>query len=987
MEINLAYLALLALFYIFFLYATAYATNKGLLPEKITNHPVIYTLSLGIFASAFAYYGVIELAYRYGYGALAYYLGAGVFFTFAPLLLKPLVEITRRFQTTSIADLLTLRYNSNAVGALATITMLLVSIPLLALQVQAVAFSISIVIGKQAQGVDIAGHKVLYSDVITLAYCLVVLCFAWAFGSNRSNIKGLIMAMAIESIVKLLGILIVGIFCVYSVFGGLSGLETWLSNNPIHLERLYAPLTESRSHMLVLVFISTAVAMPHIFQLTMAETANKNAIYTVTWAIPLFMLGMALPIFPILWAGIKLGSSVPFEYFTLNAPMLAGSTLVTIVSFLAGISAATGALIVMSLSVSTMLMNHLVLPASSFTSKKEIYSQLLLMRRISIAAVILIAYLCFIILNKRYSLTDLVLIAFIAALQLVPAILGVAYWPTGNRKGLIAGLISGMSIWFVGLILPINSIGNSIEIAPSMSAIKIGIENWNSIALWSISTNVILFIVVSVLTRQSADERYAAEICSDNELSHPIRMLLDIRDSEEMIERLSERLGENMARREVNRAMLRLNMSASERRPYSLRQLRDEVEANLSGLLGIALSSEIMDSIIPLRVPESEGATDINMIEDRLNHYHDHLSGLAAELDSLRLYHRRTLEELPLASCSIGKDEEILMWNVEMERLTNISSDQITGSRMSQLPDPWAPLLIRFSNSENKHLYREEIDIEQSKRWLSLHKAAIPSSLEHRIEGQVILIEDTTEMQLLERELLHNERLASVGRLAAGVAHEIGNPITGIDCLAQNLKYENDDNEVIEAAEQILDQTKRVSRIVHSLVSFSHAGRNNISEFGSVDLALCANEAIGLLQLQKDRKQMRIENWIGKDCFVRGDEQRLIQVFVNLLTNAHDACEEGTLIRISAKGIADYVELSVEDQGPGIPKQIQDSILEPFFTTKNPGEGTGLGLSMVYSIVEDHEGSIAVVSPSDLATQSGTKFVIKLPTPLASNRT
>jgi len=988
MEISLPHLALLGFIYIGLLFGIAYATEKGLIPERLSSHPVVYILSLGIFASAFSYYGVIELGYHFGYGALAYYLGAGVFFTFAPLLLKPLVELSRRFQTTSMADLLTLRYNSNAVGAMTTVTMLLVSIPLLILQIQAVAYSLNIVMGQHSTENQLFGRSVSFADLVTLGYCLIIISFALLFGSNRSKLKGLITAMAFESVVKLIGILLVGGFCIFSVFGGFGGLETWLNDNPIHIQRLYEPLSDSRSHMLVLVFLSTAVAMPHVFQLAVVENANKNATYTVSWAIPLFMLFMALPIFPILWAGIKLGSTVPFEYFSLSAPMLAGNEFVTIISFLAGFSAATGAMIAMSLSLATMIMNHLVLPASSLTLKKEIYSQIRSMRRVFIASVILCAFFCYLILNRRYSLTDLAMVSFIAALQLIPSILCVTYWPEANRKGFAAGLIIGMGIWFVGLVLPMLSNGGSGELLAFINTLPVGMEHWNSVALWSIALNVIAFTVVSLLTRQSEEERYAAEICSDNELSHPVRMVLEIRDSEEMIERLGERVGESTARHEVTKAMKKLNMNASERRPYSLRLLRDEVEANLSGLLGIALASEIMDSVIPLRIPESDGATDINMIEDRLNHYHDHLSGLAAELDSLRLYHRRTLEELPLASCSIGRDYEILMWNVEMQALTGIKSEDITGSRVSQLPEPWGPLLKRFANSDENHFYREEIDVVNDKRWLSLHKSAIPSSLEHRIEGQVILIEDTTEMQTLEKELLHSERLASVGRLAAGVAHEIGNPITGIDCLAQNLKYETETDDIVETADQILSQTKRVGRIVQSLVSFSHAGKNSVSDFGKVDLSICASEAISLLQLRKDKRQMRFENRIAAGTHVRGDEQRLIQVFVNLLANAQDACESDTLIRITAKTVSNQIiECNVEDEGPGIPEKIQDRILEPFFTTKDPGEGTGLGLSMVYSIIQDHEGTMELISPSNVVEAKGTKFVIKLPLYLASETT
>lgn len=947
------------------------------------SHPVIYVFSLGTFASALAYYAVIDLAQSFGYGALAYYMGTGVFFLFAPIALKPLIEISRRFQITSMADLLTFRYNSHEVGAIVTACMLLSVLPLMALQIQAVVDTIQLLTSlnktQSYQESDLETR-----DLFAIFYCVAIGAFALLFGSNREHHKGLITAMAFESVVKLVGILSVGAYCVFYIFGGFGGLDTWLHNNPEQIENLYAPMRDSRSHMLLLVFLSTAVAMPHIFHMAVVENPVKRITHTVSWAFPLFLLLIALPIFPILWAGTRLGTDIPAEYFSLAVPFLSGNRALTVISFIAGLSAATGAIVSISLAMSKMIMNHWILPAASLRTKKEIYGQLVMMRRVLIIAVIVVAYLFYNALDSRYSLIDLAITSFIAALQLMPAIVCVAYWPQGNRRGLLAGLFFGMSIWAGGLLLPIYIGEQVIALGNTGWEITLGISNWHGITLVSISLNVIAFVLVSMLTKQKNEERYAAELCSDDELSHPIRMVMDIRDPEDMIRRLGERLGKNTARLEVDRALAQLSMNPNERRPYALRRLRDEVEANLSGLLGISLATEIMDTVIPLRVPEVDGATDITLIEDRLNDYRDHLSGLAAELDSLRLYHRRTLEELPLAVCSVGKDREVLMWNSAMHELSGIPSEQVRGSRLAEVLEPWGPLLTTFADSNQIHERKQAIQVADSTRWISLHKSKIPSSLEHQTDGQVILLEDVTELQTLEDELVHSERLASVGRLAAGVAHEIGNPVTGIDCLAQNLKYETDDPEIIDTADQILSQTNRVSRIVHSLVNFSHAGQSKEQDFGSVTIRDCAQEAVDLIELQKEKAQMHFVNDIPEHIRVLGDSQRLIQVFVNLLSNARDACPDGSKVSIAVEHADKNVRITVVDDGPGIPANIQDRILEPFFTTKEPGEGTGLGLAMVYSIIEEHHGTIDVISPHDKVLQKGTKFVINLPNSLAS---
>jgi len=238
-------------------------------------------------------------------------------------------------------------------------------------------------------------------------------------------------------------------------------------------------------------------------------------------------------------------------------------------------------------------------------------------------------------------------------------------------------------------------------------------------------------------------------------------------------------------------------------------------------------------------------------------------------------------------------------------------------------------------------------------------------------------VEDTTEMRMLEHHLTHSERLASVGRLAAGVAHEIGNPITGIACLAQNLRFDSEDKVVLETAEQILDQTKRITRIVQSLVSFSHSGTAHVAQ-EQVMVRESVQEAMDLLALNKESTQVRFVNRVHRDHCAKGDRQRLTQVFINLMSNARDASEPGTTISVDSHQKEHTIVVEVEDQGSGIPPDVLARIYEPFFTTKDPGKGTGLGMSLVYSIIEEHYGHISIQSPLDSAG-GGTRVTITLP--------
>ena len=177
---------------------------------------------------------------------------------------------------------------------------------------------------------------------------------------------------------------------------------------------------------------------------------------------------------------------------------------------------------------------------------------------------------------------------------------------------------------------------------------------------------------------------------------------------------------------------------------------------------------------------------------------------------------------------------------------------------------------------------------------------------------------------------------------------------------------------------QILEQTKRVSRIVQSLMNFAHAGGHQHAA-EAVCLADVAQDAISLLALNRNSVDVQFFNLCDPQHLVTGDAQRLAQVLINLLSNARDASQPGGAIRVKTEANEDTVELLVEDEGSGIPKAIMDRLFEPFFTTKDPGQGTGLGLALVYSIVEEHYGQITIDSPADPERQRGTRFRVKLP--------
>ncbi len=976
MNLNLTHISLIGIAYLATLFGIAYATNRRWIPTKITNHPAMYILSLGIFFSAWSFYGVIDLAYNFGYGALTYYMGIGALFLFAPVVQAPLAELCQRFQLRSIADLLVFRYSSQVAGSLATFCMLLAILPLLVIQIQSIADTLQILTSNTSLRTSNFETWIKQRDITAFFYCLLMAAFCMTFGASYRQYLSLMTTMAFESVIKMLAMFTIGVFAIYGVFGGFNELDQWLATNPDIQEQLYQSSQNTSAHTLLLVFLGASIMMPYIFHMNHVDMSIKQITRMVTWAFPTLLFVVALPVFPILWAGFKLDVAYHPTYFTLGVPMESGSCLLTIIAYIGGVSAASGALIVATLSLSTMIANHWVLPLFELKKEGDIYAQLRWLRRGLILGILLLAYIIYVIINYRYSLLDLGLITFIQALQFLPGVIAINYFPSANRYGFYAGIISGTIIWAIGFITPILFNITTITLPLTDFSLHVGITEWENITILSIGCNILIFACVSYFKTMSDEEHYHAELCAEDELSRPFRRTLDITSAKQFILRLEESIGLHAATREVYRALEFFGFDEDESRPYALRRLRTRVQANLASLVGQSVATEMMDKHFPYNAPSCGEVLDINLMENRLERIGDNIYGLTADVNQLRLYHRNTLQELPIAICSLGMDDEILLWNNAMSNITHIYGNVITGSNVNDVPDPWGKLIFEFANSNFTHTNEQTIDKEGGQNWYRLHKSASDTNSK-RQEGQVILIEDITEVQLLQQELMHNTRLASIGRLAAGVAHEIGNPVTGIACLAQNLRYENDEEGREETAQAILSQTDRITRIVKSLVTFAHTGQTSQKDFIKVSVQQCIDESIHLLSLQKDRKQIEYCNLVAPDIFIWGDSQRLIQVFINMLSNANDASPDYSTITLKATVKNPMVHIDVIDEGVGIPKEHIDQIMEPFFTTKDAGKGTGLGLSVVFSVIEEHQGHIDITSP--VASQRGSCFTIKLP--------
>ena len=960
MTLDLAPLFVSALLYLLLLFVIAHATEQRWLPVRLTRHPAVYVLSLGVYATTWSYYGSVGFAKDQGLLYLTIYLGVTLAFVLAPVLLMPILRLTRTYQLTSVADLFAFRFNSQASGVLVTVLMIAGVLPYIALQIRAVTES-TVVLTEHGSA----------PQVLAFWFVLLVTVFTIIFGarhaSPREKHEGLVTAIAFESLMKLLALFIVAVVAVWQAFGGLRGMHDWLEDNPEVVTALYQPALEGPWASLLILAFAAGFLLPRQFQMIFTENMKPRHLLTASWAFPLFLLALTLLIPPILWAGMVLQPNTSPDYYVLGLSLLSGSPSLAVLAYLGGISAASAMIVVTTLAISSMVLNHLVLPLAGLQPHRDLYGALRWLRRVIIAVIITAGYGFYLIMEPTGGLVGWGLISFLAIVQLLPGVIAVLFWSRATAGGFIAGLLGGMMVWAFAVLLPPLSGSDAMTwmgLSPSDAAGTP--EVYQTATFWSLSLNTFLLVLISLLSRPDPQEREAAAAC--RELA-PLLPAGDLRarSPQQFVEQLSSVMGSRAALAEVRKATRDLGMDWDENRPNHLYGLRSQIQRNISGMMGPVLARMIVDERLRVDNESHTALTqNVRLIEERLETSRTRLRGLAAELDRLRRYHRQIIEDLPLGVCAVAQGGRLVRWNPAIVRLTGIPVTAVLGRRLEELPAPWGPLLNAFLAAETDNWHKQSLESEGRQRWYSLHKARVeePGGRQRNDKSgeTVLLLEDLTDVQRLERELAHSERLASIGRLAAGVAHEIGNPVTGITCLAQELRDQTDPDEVQAYADDILTQAQRINNIVQSLVRYAHGGERQIRQETAVDLHDTVAEAMRLTMLSRRARHLRFENLVPVSHQVLGEPQQLLQVFVNLLTNGADACDENGRIQVRSSATMDWLDVEVIDNGSGIPNEAMDRILEPFYTTKPPGQGTGLGLPLVYNIVRDCGGDLRIAS-------------------------
>src|SRR5690606_2217033 len=358
-------LLLASLLYLVLLFGIAWTTERGTLLRRWVRHPLVYTLSLGVYAGIWAVYGAVGMAAESGFGFLAYYLGISGAFLLGPVLLNPIMRIGRAYQLTSLADLFAFRCRSQWAGTLVTLCSGAAILSLLSMQLQAVSTSATLLPPEASPG------------VVSVYFSLTVVLFTMLFGARRDqgseSHQGLVVAIAFDSLIKLASLLLLGGILLFSVFDGMGGLEQWLSLNTSPAGAMTMSIDDGSWRALMLMSFAGALVLPHMYHMIFSENPSPRALAKASWGLPLYLLLLALPVPVILWGGQELGVTTGPDFFAIGIAQALGSPLLTLLMYIAGLSAASGLMIVSTLALAGMVLNHVVLPLRTPRDHADIY--------------------------------------------------------------------------------------------------------------------------------------------------------------------------------------------------------------------------------------------------------------------------------------------------------------------------------------------------------------------------------------------------------------------------------------------------------------------------------------------------------------------------------------------------------------------------------------------------------------------------------------
>ncbi|MGY6742708.1 MAG: ATP-binding protein [Cecembia sp.] len=526
--------------YLALLFAIAFFSEQSAKKGKsYASNPYIYALSLAVYCTAWTYYGSVGRAATNGLEFLTIYIGPSLVAPLWWIIMRKIIRISKVQGISSIADFISSRYGKNiTLGGIVTLFCFLGILPYISIQIKAIANSFDIL--QYAESPLPVLNVPFYQD--TAFYLAIGLAFFTVlFGTRDAEAtaqhEGMVMAVAFESLFKLLAFIAVGVFVTYFVYDGFRDIFDQASlRNLDHLFILQGEHGPTEWFWMSILSMLAVLFLPRQFQMGVVENSNEKHLDKAMWLFPLYLLLINIFVIPIALGGLVHFSdgNVDADTFVLALPIAYEKTWLTLLVYLGGFSAATSMIIVSTIALSNMISNNLIIPILLVNEKlkskfqNELGGRIVWIRRATIFVIILLAYVYYKEVSGQFSLVSIGLISFVAIAQFAPAIIGGIFWKNGSRLGALWGIIAGFTLWIYTLVVPtIVTAGFLPESLMTdglwgISALKpyslLGMEGMSYVThslYFSLSINILLYVIISLFSEQSSKEHNQALVFVD----------------------------------------------------------------------------------------------------------------------------------------------------------------------------------------------------------------------------------------------------------------------------------------------------------------------------------------------------------------------------------------------------------------------------------------------------------------------------------------
>ncbi len=1015
---------IIALAYIGFLFLVAsYGDRRRELARGSRWRLLIYPLTLAIYCTSWTFFGSVGLASRTGFDFLTIYIGPMLMVGLGYPLIIRIVRLAKGQNITSIADFIAARYGkSQAVAATVALIAIVGMVPYIALQLKAVSSSVGTILA-QASSANEAAQPLLGD--IALFVALLMAAFAVLFGTRHIDATehqdGLMVAIATESIVKLVAFLAVGIFVTFVMFPGPLTLFARALQQPQTAAMLTHPPPLTAFCAMTALSLFAIVLLPRQFHVAVVENHSEAEIRRAAWLFPLYLVLINLFVVPIATAGLLMfpAGGTDGDMFVLGLPLKAHSELFALVAFIGGLSAATAMVIVESVALAIMVSNDIVMPlvlkrrATRAGAPSDAGAQLLTVRRIAIFAILFLAYIYYRSAGAA-QLASIGLLSFAAIAQFAPAFFGGLIWRRGTAGGAIAGMTVGILVWGYTLLLPSVSdagiVGERIladgpfglALLRPQALLGLDLPPLVHGVVLSLALNIALYIGCSLVRRPTAIERLQADVFVPSTLA-PMTPSFRLRRAsvtiEELTAAIARYLGEERTRESFSSfaASRRIRLEPQAEADFQLLQYGEYL---LASAIGAASSRLVLSLLLRQRTVSTKAA--LKLLDDANAAIHYNREVLQTALDHVRqgiavfdkelalvCWNRQFGEvfDLPHGLTRIGIALDEILRHIAQQGARDAKDlDRQVAERVVKYTSEAEPFLERFPERElvievrtsrmpDGGLVMTFTDITPSVQAAEALERA-NATLERRVR------ERTGELTRLNAELERAKAEAddanvSKTRFIAAASHDILQPLNAARLYVTSLIERQRGREDADLVRNVDASLEAVEEIFAALLDISRldtgAMKPELADF-RIDELLQRLE-VEFAPLAREKRLDLV--FAPCSVTVRSDRALLRRLLQNLVSNAIKYTPAGRVL-VGCRRCGSRLRIDVYDTGIGIPQGKRRAVFKEFHRLDQGARvarGVGLGLSIVERIARVLDCEVALKS----TVGRGSRFSVEVP--------